>query len=121
MELSDNYTNKTSKTQLNKMVNLLIGLFEDNYNFYIGATNNPNRRYEEHIQENKYKNIHHMVVLGNFNTVERTQFYEKYLIDKYGNHLNNIKKVLGYSNGQMGGGEGYDENTTKIYLLFMNK
>jgi len=116
--LNDEYKNKNSKIRINNMTNLLLQLF-DNYYFYIGATNDPYTRINGHKQD--YDNISHMFVIGNCKTRERTEIYEKYLINKFGKHYNNIKKLTNYEEGQTGGGEGYKNDTVYIYLLFMNK
>jgi len=73
--------------------------------FYIGATQNPDKRLTEHVAE---KNMKNMYLLCKVPTKYKTEKLEQKLIKRFNtDHCIN----------QTGGGEGIEEGINYIYLL----
>jgi len=74
--------------------------------YYIGATNNPEQRLLQHIEE---KNMHNMYLLCRVPTQSKTKSLESKLIKRFDN-----RECI----NQAGGGEGITEGENYIYILF---
>ena len=74
--------------------------------YYIGATNNPDMRLQEHEND---KDMHNMFVLCRVFTLAKAKLLETKLIHRFDNKE---------SMNQSGGGEGLTEGINYIYILF---
>lgn len=82
-----------------------------NRNFYIGATNDPKDRLDEHIRTKGMKMMY--LLCKNIPGIDKTKKLEQKLIKRFIN-----KK---HCMNQSGGGEGLTDMYNYIYILFYNE
>lgn len=111
--MEPNYTYLIDYTDLKKSYNYcrdIIVKLKKSKKFYIGCTENPQDRLNDHYNEKKMKT---MYVLCKIENRKKAISLEKKLIKKFKKNKKTNKCV-----NQSGGGEGITEEINYIYVLF---